>query len=95
LVEIFIDTLFDTFVPLDSFVYLRTTTKNIPFFKNYPMNFPIILVATGTVEMFFIDQKCTKETRATMVSKRVLSVFVCGAFICQAILMFFSMFFIK
>jgi hypothetical protein len=43
------NTLFDTFVPLDSFVYLRTTTKNIPFFKNYPMNIPIILVATGTV----------------------------------------------
>ena len=46
--------------------------------------------------MFFVNQRYMKETRGPNVSKRVLSVFVCGAFIFQPILMdIFVMFLIK
>ena len=46
--------------------------------------------------MFFVNQRYMKETRGPNVSKGMLSVFVCGAFIFQPILMdIFVMFLIK
>jgi len=47
--------------------------------------------------MSFVDLNYMKETRGPKMSKRVLSVYVCGVFIFQPILVgfFFSMFLIK